>query len=77
MKCQINGGKVEKLTYFVFLGSKITSDSNCSHGIKRCSFLERKAMTNLDSMLKSREITLVSKDCTSQNDGFSSSHVGM
>ena len=44
-----------------FLGSKITADGDCSHGIKRCLFLERKAMTNLDSILKSRDITLLTK----------------
>ena len=70
MKCQINGGRVETVTDFIFLGSKITSDSDYSHKIKRCSFLERKAMTNLNSVLKSRDITLVSKDCTSQNCVF-------
>ena len=68
MKCQINGGKVETMTAFVFLGS--TSDSDCSHKIKRYSYLERQAMTNLNSVLKSRKITLVSKDCTSQNYVF-------
>ena len=46
---------------FVFLGSKITADGDCSHGIKRCSFLGRKAMTNLDSILRSRDITLPTK----------------
>ena len=54
-------GKQWKLTYFVFLGSKITSDSDCSHEIKRHLLLERKAMTNLDSILKSRDITLPTK----------------
>ena len=49
---------MEKVTDFIFLGSKITVDSDCSHEIKRCCLLGRKAMTNLDSVLKSRDITL-------------------
>ena len=55
------GGKVETVTDFIFLGSKITVDDDCSHEIKRCLLLGRKAMTNLDSMLKSRDITLPTK----------------
>ena len=55
---QIDGETVETVTEFIFLGSKIIVDGNCSHGIKRCLLLGRRAMTNLDSMLKSREITL-------------------
>ena len=51
-------GKVETETDFIFLGSKITADDDCSHGIKRCLLLGRKAMINLDSVLKSRDITL-------------------
>ena len=51
------------MTNFIFLGSKITVDSDCSHEIKRCLLLERKAMTNLDSVLKSRDITLPTKIC--------------
>ena len=58
---QINGGKVETMTYFTFLGSKITAEGDCSHKIKRCLLLERKAMTNLDSILKRRHITLLTK----------------
>ena len=58
---QIDGGKVETVVDFIFLGSKITMESDCSHEIKRCLFLGRKAMTNLDSILKSREITLPTK----------------
>ena len=54
---QIEGGKVEVVTDFLFLGSKITADGDCSHEIKRCLLLGRKAMTNLDSILKSRDIT--------------------
>ena len=58
---QIEGEKVETMTYFIFLGSKITVDGDCNHEIKRCLLLGRKAMTNLDSMLKSRDITLRTK----------------
>ena len=58
---QIDGGKVETGEDFSFLGSKITGDSDCSHEIKRCLLLGRKAMTNLDSILKSRGITLPTK----------------
>ena len=59
---QIDGKiKMETVTDFVFLGSKITADGNCSHEIKRCLLLERKAITNLDSILKSKEITLPTK----------------
>ena len=60
---QIDGEKVEALTDFIFLGSKITGDGDCSHEIKRCLLLGRKAMTNLDSILKSRDITLPTKVC--------------
>ena len=60
---QIDGEKVEIVIDFIFLGSKITADGDCSHEIKRCFLLGRKAMTNLDSILKSRDITLVTKDC--------------
>ena len=55
---QIDGGKVETGTDFIFLGSKITADGDCSHEIKRHLLLGRKAMTNLDSILKSKDITL-------------------
>ena len=58
---QIDRGKVETVTDFVFLGSKITVDSDCSYEIKRCLLLGRKAMTNLDNVLKSRDITLLTK----------------
>ena len=58
---QIDGETMETLTDFIFLGSKITADGNCSHEIKRCLLLGRKAMTNLDSILKSRDITLPTK----------------
>ena len=58
---QIDGKTMETLTDFIFLGSKITADGNCSHEIKRRLLLGRKAMTNLDSILKSRDITLLTK----------------
>ena len=58
---QVEGGKVETMTDFLFLGSKITADGDCSHEIKKCLLLGRKAMTSLDSMLKSRDITLLTK----------------
>ena len=58
---QIQGGKVEAVTDFIFLGSKITADGDCSHEIKTPLLLERKAMTNLDSILKSRNIILPTK----------------
>ena len=58
---QIDGETTETVTDFIFLGSKITVDSDCSHEIKRHLLLERKAMTNLDSILKSRDITLPTK----------------
>ena len=60
---QKEGEKVETVTDFIFLGSKITADSDCSHEIKRCLLLGRKAMTNLNSILKSRDITLPTKIC--------------
>ena len=58
---QIDGEQVETVTDFLFLGSKITVDGNCSHENKRCLLLGRKAMTKLDSILKSRDITLPTK----------------
>ena len=58
---QIDGETMEKVRDFIFLGSKITTDGDCSHEIKRCLLLGRKAMTNLDSVLKSRDITLPTK----------------
>ena len=58
---KIDGGKMETMIDFIFLGSKITVDGDCSHEIKRCLLLGRKAMTNLDSVLKSRDITLLTK----------------
>ena len=58
---QIDGEKLETVTDFIFLGSKITVNGDCIHKIKRCLLLGRKAMTNLDSVLKSRDITLLTK----------------
>ena len=86
---QIDGERVETVSDFIFLGSKIIEDDDCSHEIKRCLLLRRKVMTNLDSILKSRDITLPTKvhlvktmifpivmyGCKSQNYGFSNSHV--
>ena len=60
---QTEGEKVETMTDCIFLGSKIAADSDCSHEIKRCLLLGRKAMTNLDSVLKIRGITLPTKVC--------------
>ena len=60
---QINGENVEVVTNFIFLGSKVTADGDCSHEIKRQLLLRRKAATNLDSILKSRDITLPIKVC--------------
>ena len=72
---QIDGEKVETMTDFIFLGSKATADGDCSHEIKRRLLLGRKAMTNLSSLLKSRDIA--NKGPSSQSYGFSSSHVRM
>ena len=72
---QIERKAMETVTDFIFLGSKITADSDSSHKIKRCLLLERKAMTNLDSILKSRDFA--NKGPSSQGYGFSSSHVRM
>ena len=74
---QKDGEKVETVTDFIFLGSKITADGNCSHDIKRCLLLGRKAMTNLDNILKSRAIILPTKIRISERYGFPNSHVGM
>ena len=68
---------VEIVTDFIFLGSKITEDGDCSHEIKRCLLLGRKAMTNLDSILKSRDITLPTKVHLVKAMVFSNSHVWM
>ena len=60
---EIDGDTVETVAGFIFLGSKITADGNCSHEIKRCLLLGKKVMSNLDSILKSRDITLAKKVC--------------
>ena len=60
---QIDGETVETVADFIFLGSKITADGDCSHEIKRCFLLARKVITNLDRILKSRDITLPTKVC--------------
>ena len=74
---QIGGGKVEAVTDFIFLGSKITADSDCSHEIKRCLLLGRKPVTYLDRVLKSKDITLPTKVQVVKAMFFSSSHVCM
>ena len=71
---QIDGETMETVTDFIFLGSKITADGDCSHEIKRHLLLGRKAMTNLDSILRSRHY-FADKGPSSQGYGFSSSHV--
>ena len=70
-------GKVETVTDFTFLGSKITVDGNCNHEIKRHLFLGRKTMINLDGLLKNRDITLPTKVHIVKIYGFSSSHAQM
>ena len=60
---QIGGETMQTVRYIIFLGSKITADDDCSHKIKRCLLLGRKSMTNLDSILKSRDISLPAKVC--------------
>ena len=69
---EIDGETVETVSNFIFLGSKITADGDCSHEIKRCLLLGRKVITNLDSIFQSRDITL-----SSQGYGFSHGHVWM
>ena len=73
---QIDGEKVETVTDFIFLGSKINVDCDCSHEIKRCLLLGRKAMTNLDSILKNRH-HFADKGLYSQSYSFSNSHLWM
>ena len=73
---QIDGETMETVSDFILGGSKITAGGDCSHEIKRCLLLGGKVMTNLDSILKSRDITF-NKDPSSQGYGFSSSHVWM
>ena len=74
---QIDGETMETVADFIFffLDSKITADGDCSHEIKKCLLLGRKVMTNLDSILKNRDIILLNKGPSSQGYGFSSSHV--
>ena len=72
---QINGEIMETVTDFILLGSKITADCDCSHEIKRCLLLGRKAMTNLDSVIKKQRHYFADKVLYSQGYGFSSSHV--
>ena len=74
---QIDGETVETVSDFIFLGSKITADGDCSHEIKRCLLLGRKVMTNLDSILKKQRHYFVNKGPSSQGYGFSNSHVWM
>ena len=74
---QIDGETIETVTDFIFLGSKITGDSDCSHEIKRRLLLGRKVMTNLDSILKSRDIPLLTKVCLVKAMIFISGHVWM
>ena len=74
---EIDGETMETVKDFILLGSKITADGECSHKIKRHSLLERKAMTNLDSILKSRDITLLTKVHLVKAMVFSSSHAWM
>ena len=74
---QIDGGKLETVTDFIFLGSKITGDGDGSYEIKRCLVLGRKAMTNLDSLLKKQRHHFADKGLYSQSYGFSSNHVRM
>jgi hypothetical protein len=73
---QIDRETMESVRDFIFLGSKIIADGDCSHEVKRCLLLGRKAMINLDNILKSRDITLPTK-VYSLSYGFSSSHVWM
>ena len=73
---QIDGERMETVTDFILGGSKVTTDGNCSHEIKRHLLLERKALTNLDSVLKNRH-EFADKGPSGQRYGFSSSHVWM
>ena len=74
---QIDGETMERVTNFIFLGSKITADGDCSHEIKRCLLLGRKAMINLDSSIKKQRHYFADKGPYSQIYGSSSSHVRM
>ena len=72
---EIDGETVETVPDFIFLGSKITADGDCSHEIKRCLFLGRKVMTNLDSIFKKQRHYFANKGPSSQGYGFSNCHV--
>ena len=72
---QIDGEAMETVTEFIFLGTKITVDGDCSHEIKRCLLLGRKAMTSLDSNIKKQRHYFADKSPSSQSCGFSSGHV--
>ena len=72
---KIHGETMETVTDFIFLGSKMTTDRDCSHEIKRRLLLGRKAMTNLDNILKKQQHCFANKGPSSQSCGFSSSHV--
>ena len=74
---QIDGETVETVPDFILGGSKIIADGDCSHAIKRCLLLGRKVMTNLESIFKSRDITLLTKACLVKGMVFSSGHVWM
>ena len=74
--CEINGERVETVSDFIFLGSKITADGDCSHEIKRCLLLGRKVMTNLNNIQKQRHY-FANQDSSSQGYGFSCGHVWM
>ena len=74
---QIDGETLETVRDFIFLGSKITADGDCSHEIKICLLLGRKAMTKLDSILRRRDVTLPTNVCLVKAIGFSSGHVWM
>ena len=74
---QIDEETMETVTDFIFLGSKMTADGDCSHEIKRCLLIGRKAMTNQDSIIKKQRYYLANKGPYSQSYGFSSSHVWM
>ena len=72
---QIGGETMETVSDFIFGGSQITADGNCSHKIKRCLLLGRKTMTNIDSILKKQQHYFANKGPSSQSYGFSSNHV--
>ena len=74
---QTDGETMETVRHLIFLGSKITADGDCSHEIKRCLLLRRKAMTNLDSIVKNKDIILPTKVCLVKSMVFSNSHICM